>query len=68
MEVMSGAVGHVAALKPTSARRYDSKLQLMWQRVDAHLAPYLDLELVCGGIRSSRCRQKPDKQQEVKRY
>jgi hypothetical protein len=64
-EVMSGAVGHMVAPKPTSAERYGSKLQLMWQRVDTHLAPCLDLELVCGGIRSSGCRQKPDKHHKV---
>jgi hypothetical protein len=41
-------VGHVAALEPTSAWRCDSKLQFMWQRVDARSAPCLDLEPVCG--------------------
>jgi hypothetical protein len=54
--VRSGATGHVAAPKPTSAGRCGPKLQLTWQRVDARLAPYLDLELVCGGTRSSGCR------------
>jgi hypothetical protein len=47
----------VAALKPTSAGRCGLKLQLVWQHVDARPAPCLDLELVCGGTRSSGCRQ-----------
>jgi hypothetical protein len=38
----------MAAPDPTSAGRCDPKLQLTWQRVDARLAPCLDLELVCG--------------------
>jgi hypothetical protein len=50
------AVRHVAAPKPTSAGRCGPKLQLTWQRVDARPAPCLDLELVCGGTRSSECR------------
>jgi hypothetical protein len=57
-EVRSGAAGHVAALKPTSTERCCLKLQLTWQRLDARPAPCLDLELVCGGTRSSGCRQK----------
>jgi hypothetical protein len=55
-EVRSGAAGHMAAPEPTFAGRCDPKLQLMWQRMYAHPAPYLDLELVCGGTRSSWCR------------
>jgi hypothetical protein len=55
-EVRFGAVGHVAAPKPTSVGRCGLKLQHMWQRVDARHAPCLDLELVCGGTRSSGCR------------
>jgi hypothetical protein len=58
-EVRSGAMGHVVAPEPTSAGRCGSKLQLMWQRVDAHPTPYLNLELVCGGIQSLGCRQRP---------
>jgi hypothetical protein len=54
-EVRSGAAGHVAAPKPTSAGMYGPKIQLMWQRVDARPAPYLDLELICGDTRSSGC-------------
>jgi hypothetical protein len=42
-------VGDVVAPEPTSTGRFGSKLQLTWQRVDAHLASCLDLELVCGG-------------------
>jgi hypothetical protein len=34
-------------------------LQLAWQRVDTRPAPCLDLELVCGGTRSSGYRQWP---------
>jgi hypothetical protein len=49
----------VAAPEPTSAGRCGSKLQLTWQRVEACSAPCLDLELVCGGTRSSGCRQRP---------
>jgi hypothetical protein len=55
-EVRSGAVGHVVALEPTSAERCGLKLQLTWQRVDAHPVLCLDLELVCRGIRFSGCR------------
>jgi hypothetical protein len=58
-EVKSGATGHVAAPEPTSTGRCGPKLQLMWQRVDARPAPCLGLELVCGGTRSSGCRQRP---------
>jgi hypothetical protein len=58
-EVRSGTAGHVAAPEPTSAGRCDLKLQLAWQRVDAHAAPCLDLEFVCGGTRSTGCRQRP---------
>jgi hypothetical protein len=54
-EVSSGAAGHMAAPEPTSTGRCGPKLQLMWQRIDACTAPYLNLELVCGGTRSSRC-------------
>jgi hypothetical protein len=39
----------VVAPEPTSAGRCGPKLQLTWQRVDAHLAPCLDLELVYRG-------------------
>jgi hypothetical protein len=56
-EVRSGAVGHVVAPEPTSTGRCGPKLQLEWQGVDVCPAPYLDLELVCGGTRSSGCRQ-----------
>jgi hypothetical protein len=59
-EVRSGVAGHVAALKPTSAERCGPKVQLTWQRMDAHPASCLDLELVCGGTRSSGCRQPLD--------
>jgi hypothetical protein len=41
-------VGHVVAPEPTSAGRCGPKVQLMWQHVDAHTAPCLDLELVYG--------------------
>jgi hypothetical protein len=58
-EVRSGATGHVALAEPTSAGRCGPKLQLAWQRVDARPAPCLNLELVCGGTRSSGCRQRP---------
>jgi hypothetical protein len=43
----------MATPEPTSVRRCGLKLHLMWQRVDARVAPCLDLELVCGGTRSS---------------
>jgi hypothetical protein len=56
-EVRSGAVGHVAAPEPTSTGRCGPKLQLVWQRVDAHTAPSLNLELVCDSTRSLGCRQ-----------
>jgi hypothetical protein len=58
-EVRSGVVGHMVAPEPTSAGRFGLKLQLTWQCVDTHPTPYVDLELVCGGIRSSECRQRP---------
>jgi hypothetical protein len=58
-EVRSDAAGHVAAPEPTSAGRCGLKLQLTWQRVDARHTPCLDLELICGGTRSSGCRQRP---------
>jgi hypothetical protein len=48
-EVRSGAVEHMAAPNSTSAGMCGPKLQLTWQGVDAHPAPCLDLELVCGG-------------------
>jgi hypothetical protein len=38
----------MAALKSTSTGRCGLKLQLAWQRMDAHLAPCIGLELVCG--------------------
>jgi hypothetical protein len=38
----------VAAPEPTFVGGCDLKVQLMWQRVDAHTGPYFDLELVCG--------------------
>jgi hypothetical protein len=47
----------MAAPKPTSAGRRDPELQLAWQRVDTRPDPCLDLELVCGGTRSSGYRQ-----------
>jgi hypothetical protein len=50
-------VRHVVAPEPTSVGRCSPKLQLTWHRVDAHPAPYLDLELVCGGTRSLGYRQ-----------
>jgi hypothetical protein len=55
----AGAAGHVAAPKPTSVGRQDPELQLVWQRVNTCPAPCLDLELVCGGTRSSGYRQWP---------
>jgi hypothetical protein len=58
-EVRSGATGHVAAPKPTSTGRCGLKLQLTWQRVESRPAPFLDLELICGGTRSSGYRQSP---------
>jgi hypothetical protein len=54
-EVRSRAAGHMTAPEPTSAGRCGLKLQLAWQRVDAHPALCLDLELVCKGILSSGC-------------
>jgi hypothetical protein len=42
------AVGHMAALEPTSVGRCGPKLPLLWQRVDIHTIFCLDLELVCG--------------------
>jgi hypothetical protein len=39
----------MVASEPTSAGRCGPKLQLMWQRMDACLAHFLDLELVCEG-------------------
>jgi hypothetical protein len=51
-------VGHVVAPEPTSVGRCGLKLQLTWQHVDAHPASCLNLELICGGIRSSEYRQK----------
>jgi hypothetical protein len=56
-EVRYGAAGHVTALEPTFVGRCGPKLQLTWQRMDARPATCLDLELVCGGTRSSGCRQ-----------
>jgi hypothetical protein len=47
------------ASEPTSVGRCGPKLQLVWQRVKARSAPCLDLELVCGGTRSSGCQQRP---------
>jgi hypothetical protein len=58
-EVRSGAAGHVVAPEPTSAGRCGLKLQLAWQRVNAHSTPCLNLEHVCGGTQSSGCRQRP---------
>jgi hypothetical protein len=52
-EARSEAEEHVATPEPTSTGRCGPKLQLAWQRVDPHPAPCLDLELVCGGTRSS---------------
>jgi hypothetical protein len=51
--VRSRVAGQVEAPEPTSTGRCGPKLQLTWQRVDAHLTPCLDLELVCRGTRSS---------------
>jgi hypothetical protein len=42
----SGAVGHVAAVEPTSIGRRGSKPHDVWQRVDAHHIPCLDLQHV----------------------
>jgi hypothetical protein len=53
----AGAAGHVAAPAPTSAGRRGPELQLAWQHVYTRPAPCLDLELVCGGTRSSGYRQ-----------
>jgi hypothetical protein len=58
-EARSGAMGHAVALKPTSVGRCGPKLQLTWQRMDARPTPCLHLEIVCGGTRSSGCRQRP---------
>jgi hypothetical protein len=57
--VGAGAAGHVAAPKPTSVGRRGPELQLAWQRVDTCPAACLDLDLVCGGTRSSGYRQWP---------
>jgi hypothetical protein len=43
----AGAAGHVAAPAPTSVRRQDPKLQLVWQHVYTRHTPYLDLEIIC---------------------
>jgi hypothetical protein len=43
----------MVAPNPTSVGRCGLKLQLIWQRVDARHAPYLNLELVCEGTQSS---------------
>jgi hypothetical protein len=40
-------VEHVAVPEPTSAGRRGPKLRDMWQYVDVHLTPCLDLKLVC---------------------
>jgi hypothetical protein len=55
MEMRSGTTGHVAALESTSAGRCGPKLQLTWQRMDAHSTPCLDIELICGvpGLQSA---------------
>jgi hypothetical protein len=55
-EVRSGAVRHVVAPERTFAGRCGPKLQLTWQRVDAHPTPCIDLKLIYGGTRSSECR------------
>jgi hypothetical protein len=52
-EARSGAAGHAVASEPTLVERCGPKIQLMWQCVDARPALYLDLELICGGTRSS---------------
>jgi hypothetical protein len=49
----------VVAPELTSVGKCGPKLQLMWQRVDAHLAPYLNLEPICGGTWSLGYRQRP---------
>jgi hypothetical protein len=54
-EARSGAEEHVATPEPTSIGRCGPKLQLVWQRVDTRPAPYLNLELVYEGTRSSEC-------------
>jgi hypothetical protein len=56
-EVRSGATGNVAAPKPTSAGRCGPKVQLTWQCMDARPALCFDLEILCGGTRSSGSRQ-----------
>jgi hypothetical protein len=45
-EVRAKAVEHVTASESISAGRCGPKVQLAWQRVDTHSAPYLDFELV----------------------
>jgi hypothetical protein len=40
-------VEHVVVPEPTSAGRRGPKLRDMWQYVDVHLTPCLDLKLVC---------------------
>jgi hypothetical protein len=52
-EARSGAAGHVTASEPTSARRQGPELQGMSQHMDAHRAPCLDLNPVCGSTRST---------------
>jgi hypothetical protein len=47
-EMRSGAVGHVAAPDPTSARSCGMKLQLAWYHVDAHPISCHDLEFIYG--------------------
>jgi hypothetical protein len=42
-EVRSGAARHMVAPEPTSVGRCGPKLQLAWQRVDAHTTPCLNL-------------------------
>jgi hypothetical protein len=55
-DVRSGVAEHMAALEATSAGRCGSKLQFVWQRVNAHPASCLDLELICGGTQYLGCR------------
>jgi hypothetical protein len=46
-ETRSGAVGHMMVLESTSTGMCDTKVQHIWQRVNTHHTPYLNLKLVC---------------------
>jgi hypothetical protein len=50
-KVSSEAMGHMAALNPTSAERCSPNLQLIWQNVDTRTALYLDLKFICKDTR-----------------